>query len=931
MPSGPTLTGRDAELAAIARLLERAAAGTGGHLVITGPPGSGRTAIADAAAALARGRGLPVARISGTRADPGLAVWTRLLTAADPEATPPEAGPDEAADPEAGRLAAALAEGGPRLLVVDDLDRAGPDARAFLPGLTARLGSGATALLVTAAEPLDLPPERRLAGLTAAQLAPALPPDVRHAVWLASAGLPGAATRIMDELTASDGGDAVVRLALTTPSRAPFLERDTALVRLLEAALTRGLSAPDLARAQARLARELLGDPTSGPRRRELIEGARRRAESTGNPGTLAEVLDCGLHALWDPLAAPERRDTAERIVALARRAGDTDLELRGLFWRFVARAELADLPGAESALTEYAAVAGAVGDLEAAVVVLSRQAMLATVRGRFAEAHALTDEVATRGRRIGLPDTERLVASLRGRIALLRGNAGAEAEQLGTMARRMPGHFYEAALARALLVSGRPVEAGLELERLLPAVLAGGGPRWLGAVADLAIVAARVGTPAAARELYGVLRPFHRRLVVWGGANTITGTVDEHLGLLAARTGAMDAALAHLDTAVEIAERAGALVWAVQALAARAEVRGAHGRPGAAGDRERARSIAERLGLPDPSPLGFPGPAPARGSTPHPHETAAPDATTAGGAARHDGTAAPGTATGGAPTTGPAAGRAATGPAADATTAGGTTGAATSTTAVGGAAATGAAVGGAATGGTAGAATDGTTVGGAATGGTTVGGAVTPRPATGSATASGTAIADGAAAGDRASDAWELVRDGDGWLLTAGTETARLRDVRGVRYLRTLLAAPGREIDALDLVAGGPGLRVGAPAPVLDDAARAAYRRRIADLDDRLDGADRTGDVDAAAAAQRERGALVAELRRSTGLGGRGRSHSDEAERARVNATRALWTVVGRIETQAPLAGAHLRASLRTGRVLRYHPTPEAPRRWRL
>jgi hypothetical protein len=51
----------------------------------------------------------------------------------------------------------------------------------------------------------------------------------------------------------------------------------------------------------------------------------------------------------------------------------------------------------------------------------------------------------------------------------------------------------------------------------------------------------------------------------------------------------------------------------------------------------------------------------------------------------------------------------------------------------------------------------------------------------------------------------WSLVRDGADWLLTAGEERARLRDGRGLHYLRALLAAPGRVIRALDLAAGGP------------------------------------------------------------------------------------------------------------------------------
>ena len=74
----------------------------------------------------------------------------------------------------------------------------------------------------------------------------------------------------------------------------------------------------------------------------------------------------------------------------------------------------------------------------------------------------------------------------------------------------------------------------------------------------------------------------------------------------------------------------------------------------------------------------------------------------------------------------------------------------------------------------------------------------------------------------------WTLARDGDDWVLTAGGEQARLRDGRGLHYLRALLAAPGRDIPALDLAAGGAGLAAAGTGPVLDAAARDAYRRRL-------------------------------------------------------------------------------------------------------
>ena len=175
----------------------------------------------------------------------------------------------------------------------------------------------------------------------------------------------------------------------------------------------------------------------------------------------------------------------------------------------------------------------------------------------------------------------------------------------------------------------------------------------------------------------------------------------------------------------------------------------------------------------------------------------------------------------------------------------------------------------------------------------------------------------------------WMLARDGQDWLLEAGDERARLRDARGLHYLRALLAAPGRDIRALDLVAGGAGLAGSGMGAVLDGAARAAYRRRLDALSERLDAAGRAGDPVATEQIEAERRVLLAELRRASGLGGRDRVVAPEAERARVNVTRTLRAVIERVAQTAPYAAAHLRASVRTGGACRYEPAPGGPTRW--
>ncbi|MEQ1700567.1 MAG: hypothetical protein ABMA25_10670, partial [Ilumatobacteraceae bacterium] len=84
------------------------------------------------------------------------------------------------------------------------------------------------------------------------------------------------------------------------------------------------------------------------------------------------------------------------------------------------------------------------------------------------------------------------------------------------------------------------------------------------------------------------------------------------------------------------------------------------------------------------------------------------------------------------------------------------------------------------------------------------------------------------------ADDAAEFCRDGDTRRVRLGGRSAIVRDLKGLRYVERLLAEPGREFHVLDLVAVEAGaLPAGGDGgmPVLDDAAREAYRRRLAEV----------------------------------------------------------------------------------------------------
>lgn len=200
--------------------------------------------------------------------------------------------------------------------------------------------------------------------------------------------------------------------------------------------------------------------------------------------------------------------------------------------------------------------------------------------------------------------------------------------------------------------------------------------------------------------------------------------------------------------------------------------------------------------------------------------------------------------------------------------------------------------------------------------------------------------------------------RDGDGWTLAHQGQTVRLGHLKGLADIAALLARPGRELHAAELMTadrppgqrrtpGGsprngrtrperaptsePGLVLdgGTPQPVLDEAALSAYRARLADLEEEVDEAEGCNDPERAARARRERDLLVEELAGAVGLGGRVRTFNDDQERARKAVGNRIRRALERIADHHPVLAAHLRACLSTGTFCCYR--PEQPTTWRV
>ncbi|MGH9168904.1 MAG: hypothetical protein ACRD02_13865, partial [Acidimicrobiia bacterium] len=128
--------------------------------------------------------------------------------------------------------------------------------------------------------------------------------------------------------------------------------------------------------------------------------------------------------------------------------------------------------------------------------------------------------------------------------------------------------------------------------------------------------------------------------------------------------------------------------------------------------------------------------------------------------------------------------------------------------------------------------------------------------------------------------------REGEYWSIGFEGRAFRLRDTKGLHYLAHLLAVPGREVHALDLLSAGEGLDLRPPGvdrtgedglvagrpdggdEILDRQARESYRRRLAELEEEIEEARSWADPERAARAEEERDALVHELASAMGLG---------------------------------------------------------------
>jgi tetratricopeptide (TPR) repeat protein len=170
---------------------------------------------------------------------------------------------------------------------------------------------------------------------------------------------------------------------------------------------------------------------------------------------------------------------------------------------------------------------------------------------------------------------------------------------------------------------------------------------------------------------------------------------------------------------------------------------------------------------------------------------------------------------------------------------------------------------------------------------------------------------------------------EGEIWRITFAGRSVAVPHAKGMQDLHTLLSRPRIDvpvrllIDPNRLGLGEWSGPTGSMA-VIDEQAKAAYRQRLVSLGTAIEEALDVGDDDRAQALDGERESVIAELRRTAGLGRRTRAFGSDAERARKSVSARIRDTLRHLDRRHPELARHLRQSVVTGSACRYQPAED-------
>jgi len=629
---------------------------------------------------------------------------------------------------------------------------------------------------------------------------------------------------------------------------------------------------------------------------RQATEMARR----LGDVRSLGDALDARWMAIWGPDGLSERAGLADEILALAEASGDRELELLGRAQRAATALESGDMLAAEADIATYARHADELRMPVHQWAATSMRAMRALLQGTFEDAETLAEAALALQ-----PERPNARWAHINERAILRWEQGRVGEIRETWA-PLVDRFPRAAFARGWLALADTERGDDDSARRALRLLAEQLPErprsglWLPGIAVASLVAAALDDAEAAGRLHAALLPYAGHVIAMNMEHPVAcfGSASLHLALLATTASRWDEAVGHFEATIRMHERLGAAPLLARTRYEYARMLARRGQPA---DRAQTLDLLERAAT-TARALGMAGVCAQIATLLDAHvgeeSGGAADAAVVSASAVNA-SAVNASAAAGAPPDHPAGQESAEAAPAGAPPAASTPAGAASTT------------------------------------GRSV------------------QLGDGHPSEGRESSGRERFhREGEYWTIAYDGAVVRLKDSKGLRQIALLLAHPGQELHATDLEArvSGPsepkaqrvavsaeygelGVRAdgGDAGELLDAEAKAAYKVRLDELQAEIDEAENFNDPARAEQARDERTFLVRELARAVGIGGRDRRAASHAERARLNATRAIRAAMSHLGREHPSLGRHLAATIRTGRYCSYTPDPRTPVSWEL
>ena len=163
---------------------------------------------------------------------------------------------------------------------------------------------------------------------------------------------------------------------------------------------------------------------------------------------------------------------------------------------------------------------------------------------------------------------------------------------------------------------------------------------------------------------------------------------------------------------------------------------------------------------------------------------------------------------------------------------------------------------------------------------------------------------------------------EGEFWRIFFDNERVSLKDNVGLRHLARLLASPGQDRHASELMAleaGVDRMRAASPGQVSDRTSLNAYRQRLAELEEEIQTAD--GDPAKTVEVREEHDRLSRHLASITDHHGKLRSVAGDDERARQAVSVAIRRALRTLSKKHTPLSRHLYAHLKLGVVCTYKP----------